>query len=402
MADDKNMIQIDSIRVENFKSLVAFEVKLAKFNCLIGLNGAGKTTVLQFIDFLSRLMKGDMEGWLTERKWKLGDLKSKMSRKKNIPWYVEFSDKESKLSGTWSGTYNPVTHRASKEHIEFAGSSVSFGGDGIRFVYHEGKNEFQPQRLFEFQGSVISALRESLLPESILDCKRFFSQIKSLELLAPEYMRQRTRESSGSIGLNGQNLASFIHELSTERKSSLFKSIQWVYPKVAGIATRSLRSGWKELFIAEDYTPREGIEAVAFFNEGISTNARHLNDGMLRLIAFFAELQSDHQFLLFDEIENGINPELVEYVVDAMVTANKQVVVTTHSPMILNFLEDEDARRSVLYLYKTEYGETKAIPFFSIPSLAEKLTVMGPGEAFADTNLTELGKEIQLVDKGDI
>ena len=116
---------------------------------------------------------------------------------------------------------------------------------------------------------------------------------------------------------------------------------------------------------------------------------------MLRLIAFFAELLSDHQFLLFDEIENGINPELVEYVVDAMVLAEKQIMVTTHSPMILNFLEDDIARKSVLYLYKTPYGETKSIPFFSIPSLAEKLTVMGPGEAFVDTNLTELVKEIE-------
>ena len=48
----------------------------------------------------------------------------------------------------------------------------------------------------------------------------------------------------------------------------------------------------------------------------------------------------------------------------------------------------------MIYLYKTRNGHTQAIPFFSIPSLAEKLTVMGPGEAFVDTNLTELRAEI--------
>ena len=47
-----------------------------------------------------------------------------------------------------------------------------------------------------------------------------------------------------------------------------------------------------------------------------------------------------------------------------------------------------------IYLYKTKSGLTKAIPFFKIPSLAEKLKVMGPGEAFVDTNLTLLAKEI--------
>ncbi len=126
----------------------------------------------------------------------------------------------------------------------------------------------------------------------------------------------------------------------------------------------------------------------------MTTEARHINDGMLRLMAIFAELETENQFLLFDEIENGINPELVEFVIDKLVQARQQVLVTTHSPMILNYLDDETAKAGVIYLYKTPQGCTKSVPFFSIPSLAEKLTVMGPGEAFVDTNLTQLSNEI--------
>jgi hypothetical protein len=62
--------------------------------------------------------------------------------------------------------------------------------------------------------------------------------------------------------------------------------------------------------------------------------------------------------------------------------------------MILNYLDDDTARQGVIYLYKTRGGETRAIPFFTIPSLKKKLEVMGPGEAFVDTNLTELAAEI--------
>jgi AAA15 family ATPase/GTPase len=99
--------------------------------------------------------------------------------------------------------------------------------------------------------------------------------------------------------------------------------------------------------------------------------------------------------LLFDEIENGINPEFVEFLIDSFVEdRNHQIVVTTHSPLILNYLEDDIAKKSVMYLYKTEQGHTKSIPFFSIPSMAEKLKIMGPGEVYADTNLTELADEI--------
>jgi AAA15 family ATPase/GTPase len=132
----------------------------------------------------------------------------------------------------------------------------------------------------------------------------------------------------------------------------------------------------------------------------MTTEARHMNDGMLRLVAILAELQSLHRFLLFDEIENGINPELVEFMLEELISAPQQILVTTHSPMILNYLDDETAREGVMYLYRNHQGHTKAIPFFSIPSLAEKLTVMGPGEAFVDTNLTDLHEEIDSVKEG--
>ena len=87
-------MRIKFIEANNFKSLVDFRIELAQFNCLIGLNGSGKSTVLQFIDFISQLINGDMKGWLNERKWKSSDLKSKLTKKVNIDVCVSFSDKE--------------------------------------------------------------------------------------------------------------------------------------------------------------------------------------------------------------------------------------------------------------------------------------------------------------------
>ena len=59
-------MRIHSIRTNGFKSLVDFRIELANFTCLIGMNGVGKSTVLQFLDFLSQLMRGDVKGWLKE------------------------------------------------------------------------------------------------------------------------------------------------------------------------------------------------------------------------------------------------------------------------------------------------------------------------------------------------
>jgi predicted ATPase len=134
-----------------------------------------------------------------------------------------------------------------------------------------------------------------------------------------------------------------------------------------------------------------------FDGQFLVTEARHVNDGMLRIIAILAELQSKAAFLLLDEIENGINPEAIEFLIDILLDAPQQVMVTTHSPLILNYLEDDVALDSVVYIYKTSLGHTKAIPFFAIQSLNKKLQIMGPGEVFADTDLTHLIEEIHAM-----
>lgn len=392
-------MRIKSIEANNFKSLVDFRIGLAQFNCLIGLNGSGKSTVIQFIDFLSQLVRGDMKGWLNERKWKSSDLKSKLSKKNNIDLCVSFADEDGNEAGRWEASYSPSKNRCTKERIGLLESSLEVSRGEIHIKpspdLQDGK-DWRSQITFDYEGSILSALKEDLLPHQILASKNLMKEVKSLDLLSPEYLRQRTRESSGSLGLGGQKLAAFLYELGMTKRQELMKRLKDVYPQLENMIIKSLRSGWKQLEIIEGYKSLES-EHVGFFPQ-MTTEARHINDGMLRLIAILAELQSDHNFLLFDEIENGINPELVEFVIESLTTTDKQVLVTTHSPMILNYLSDDVAKSGVIYLYKKQKGITKAISFFSIPSIAEKLTVMGPGEVFVDTNLTDMSEEIQALE----
>ena len=240
--------------------------------------------------------------------------------------------------------------------------------------------------VFEYQGSIMSQLRDTQINKALLELKSSISQIRSLDLLSPELLRSRTKESDGKLGLGGEKLSAFIHESGKEGKITLMNKLKKVYSQLDSIDTKSLRLGWKQLEITEHYGKQK-----------LKTAARHMNDGMLRLMAVLAQLESGSDFLLFDEIENGINPELIEYLIDQLVNANNQIMVTTHSPMILNFMEDADAKKGVVYLYKTDQGFTKAIRLFDIPSMAKKLEFMGPGEAFIDTDLTHLFKEISTL-----
>jgi ABC-type branched-subunit amino acid transport system ATPase component len=385
--------RICRLEVRNFKSLVDFQIDLPKFTCIIGLNGAGKSTVLQFIDFLSHLVRGDMQEWLVERKWKPAEIKSKLTRKMNIEFRVGFCDATGKSAGQWTGVYSPGKRRCTSERIETSGSVLDATDNTItakcdkKASPKKWKN-WSGEINFDYEGSILSALRPDKLPPSLLTCKRMLRTIESLDTLTPESLRRRTREAHGSLGHGGKNLSAFLFELGPDGRRQLTENLKNAYHRLGHVYSKSLRSGWKQLFALE-----------RFGDVKMVTEATHLNDGMLRMIAIVAELQSEHQFLLFDEIENGINPELVEFVINMLVQAQQQVLVTTHSPMILNYLEDDVARKGVIYLYKTAEGHTQSIPFFSIPSLSQKLEVMGPGEAFVDTNLTELAHEIAAISK---
>nr|WP_236786664.1 hypothetical protein [Allochromatium tepidum] len=50
---------------------------------------------------------------------------------------------------------------------------------------------------------------------------------------------------------------------------------------------------------------------------------------------------------------------------DVLVNAHQQILVTTHSQMILNYPDDSVARAGVQYLYKTPEGFTRAVPHSS-------------------------------------
>lgn len=375
----KGINVITSLEIDNFKSLLEFKLPLAKFNCLVGLNGAGKSTVLQAIDFISQLMKGDVSGWLESRNWENSDLNSKLTKKSNIEFELVFN-----LDGkviNWFGSFNRTTLRCTKEYIKQGSNYLMTVNDG-RYSLKPRINPSQ-EIIFDYQGSILSVLKDNQLNETILAIKHNVLNIHSLDLISPELLRTRNRKADGKLGLGGQNLSAFIHEAGENIQKAITKKLQEMYGQLDSLEVKSLRSGWKQLEIVEN-----------FDGQKITSLARHVNDGMLRLMAILSQLEIPNAFLLFDEIENGINPELVEFLMDMLVKSDDQIMITTHSPLFLNYLDDDVAKEGVIYLYKQHSGRTKAVRLFDIPSMQKKLQFMGVGEAFIDTNLTELYHEV--------
>ncbi|OAD22044.1 SMC domain-containing protein [Candidatus Thiomargarita nelsonii] len=118
---------IREFHINNFKSLVNFQFQLDKFTCLIGLNGSGKSTILQALDFTTQLIKGHIEDWL-------------------------------KSYYSWRSEFNANTLTCPNEEIvnDTSGEILFKVADR---AYHIGNNPLKPIE-FKYQGSLLSILQD--------------------------------------------------------------------------------------------------------------------------------------------------------------------------------------------------------------------------------------------------
>jgi predicted ATPase len=364
---------IQELYINNFKSLHNCRIQLSKLTCLIGLNNTGKTTLIQAIDFIAQLAKGDIKEWLETRQWQLPDLLSHLKPPSNILFELKLQLKEAHY--IWTGEFDINRLNCCDEKI----SNQTSGETLFEVTHHSYRIKGQPKKKLEFkyQGSALSALLEEALTKELAQIRAFLTSIKSIELLSPQLMQKRTLSSVQELGLGGDNLSAFFHNLSNNKKTELNRHIKEIFsPTFEAIATTTTPSNHKLLFIEENFSGTHRIK----------TEAKHISDGLLRILALCSQTLTTHTVLLFDEIEDGINPEWVESLVDLLVESPKKILMTTHSPMVLNYLEDEQAKESVIFTYKDKQGATQHCRFFSIAGVRKKLEILGPGEAMVDVS----------------
>ena len=184
-------MRICKVEIDNFKSLLDFEMEIPKFTCLIGLNGSGKSTVLQAMDFVSYLVRGNVKDWLSQRRWKPSELKSKLSRKVNIEFSIALEDDNQQPCGSWHVSYSPTKNRCVKEKLVLPDYALEIVNDRVFLTKQQTEEAKSREISFDYQGSILSALREEILPPSVRNFKQLLKEVKSLDLLSPEHLRQR-------------------------------------------------------------------------------------------------------------------------------------------------------------------------------------------------------------------
>jgi predicted ATPase len=404
---------IRRIKIDNFKSLDGFTLPtagsppLVGFTCLIGANGSGKTTVLQAIDFLAHLATGRLTEWLNERGWSPDELFSQFDYAPDK--YIEFST-ELKFASTkpitWKCKFLPLLHDSTvveesiweNNHclLDARGSKVSFmpsSGNGLR-----------ENSGLQFSGSALSILANDDIDPSLQLIKQLFSNyLSNFELVSTFNLKQDSYPSQ-SIGPRGENLVGFLHEMSDGLRDRVYTRMKEFFPSVTAVQRELKQNGVIKMSLIE-----KNLQVALpgpIVSDGISS--RHFSDGFTRILAIISQIESAavpgavnamDRVLLLDEIENGIHPEMMAKLVEYLASAPVQIIATTHSPMILNYLSDSQAAESVVVLYRNSEGKARSCRYFDLPSAKKKLGILGPGEVYVDTSIEQIAREAEKIEK---
>jgi energy-coupling factor transporter ATP-binding protein EcfA2 len=390
---------ITEIEIEGFKSLEKVRLKLGKLNLFVGANASGKSNffdvlrVLQGIGygftinevFDGRPKTGGSESWEPIRggwAWAQSYSYNSHSDKKNIRLRVGLD-----LGSLGLGRYGLTL---SSKHVSVRSESLAVGGSLI-FSAREIENEAldlinvkagELRVSLESRGPILSPMLEEVAADrfrrdSVKACLRKLGGFQRIEPSLAE-LRDYTRASTRitRMGEQGENFAGLVQSIISDEK------------------LRIAYTAWlRELtpMDLEDVNILEGALGEPLFavkEGGKIVPAPVLSDGTLRFAALAAAFfQPDMpDIITIEEIENGIHPTrlrlLVELLKSQSAESGPQVFATTHSPVVLAWLDESDYETTFFCKRDEETGASVIKPLSEIPRLVDLAKKRSLGELF--------------------
>ena len=163
----------------------------------------------------------------------------------------------------------------------------------------------------------------------------FLGNIHFMEL-SPESMREPSMPGFRVLSDSGQNLPTALETICSDpaRKSTLMSWVQELTPMDI-----------QDFEFPRDPSGRVHLRIIE--KNGRSVSAYSASDGTLRFLAILATLFGDNPsgIYFFEEIDTGIHPNRLWLLVDLFERQTEkngiQVITTTHSPDLLNFISDK-------------------------------------------------------------
>lgn len=191
------------------------------------------------------------------------------------------------------------------------------------------------------------------------------SEMRFLDL-SPDVMKLPTFAGQNVLGDRGENLSSVMLDICRDqtRKAILLDWLQALTPMDA-----------QDFDFPEDFTGKVLLRLIEASGQKIT--AYSASDGTLRFLGLLAALLGNQRsrFYFFEEPENGIHPNrlslLLQLMEQEVANGSMQIVITTHSPLLLNFLSPANLEYASLMYRIGDRAESRITKIMDIPNARE-------------------------------
>lgn len=332
-------MRLERLRARNYRSLVDADIAVGSVNVFIGANASGKSTILDALRFLGQaVVERDFRGAMSSRgglaqvAWK-GNLASSVDLTVRVADSDDTFEWATRLVRDAYGfsveeRVDRLCDASSPEHLLQARHGKGWWRSGER-------REKVPLRQSSTSCALAAAAADASFPAHAVG-----QFIGRWEFLDPSpFLMRHDGSSVDTRGLDryGRNLAEMLYRLDRDTRKRILDAAQAIIRLPANIQPMLSKDEGRFYFVLQEPKLRYHVHQT-----GISS-------GTLRVLALMTALHTgvEPQLIGIEEPENHLHPDalssLVEHVVD--VRENLQLLVTTHSPHVLDVLRDPAAVR---------------------------------------------------------
>lgn len=394
--------RIKKLQIKNYKSLASVSVDLEPFTVFVGPNGSGKSNIMDALAFVQECLVGAPETAFTNRGG-IGEVISRLDPRPalQLPGQSGFQDEylrqvnENSLAASASLGFRVVLDLGNGLRADYSFSLVRvqpahFLVERERCTVQDAKSETHEYeaRNGKLIGE-IEGVRPQLFPQRLAlplmsglsvftAVWRFLVSMRFYEIDPGKIRQPQQPDYSPLLDRDGANAAAFFAE--SRRLPA--------YEKLSDLMTRVV-PGFKKLILRQDGTRQMlSFEQELGSHGPVYLDGLSMSDGTLRAVGVLlaAYQPGDLRVVGIEEPEATIHPALADVIMEALMDASheRQVLITTHSPDLLNYKELKDQQIRVVNWYE---GRTIVAPLSSASRDAVREHLYMPGELLSVNEL---------------
>jgi predicted ATPase len=417
--------RITELRLTSFKSFADVTLPLEPLTLLIGRNGSGKSNGLDALEVISRLARGEevrdaLEGNRRDAEPVRGGLdgcaphgsdtfqvgvtlETEASRMVTLDVTVQVRPQvqivAERLCAYVGGgqrtvldSQEPGQHRADLDAVVWNGR-----------VGRDPRLTFRSSHLLSAQLPLRVAGKTAGERELLRIVEAALAVLGGVFHLdpVPHLMRQYVAEQDVVLRRTAENLSAAVARLKHDDRDKFNRLVE-VVKALPEYEVRTLdvgRGGFGEVMMA--IKERKGRKSV-------TVPARQMSDGMLRMLTIATALitggaglaidttavgRGSALMLVIEELENGLHPSQAAQLLQLVKAASReqgfQVVLTTHSPALLNALAGDDHSGVVVIERERTSGRSTATRLVDLPGYLRLMAGSQLGDAVAAGRLPE-------------